>query len=129
MAFTDDAERKIDRGVADAKRAARHTAHKVRAGAQDLQRDAAREARSLLDQLDKSLRDNSDVDVAALRKRLQAQLDEARGVFGDAADSAADQVRETVARAADFARERPWQAIGVVAGLAFLVGAVVGRRD
>jgi ElaB protein len=63
-----------------------------------------------------------------LRKRLQAQLNDARGAFGDVADSAADQVRETVARAADFARERPWQAIGVVAGVALLVGAILGRR-
>jgi ElaB/YqjD/DUF883 family membrane-anchored ribosome-binding protein len=124
MAFTDDAQRKIDRGVSEVRRTGRRTARNVQAGARDLQR----EARSLLNQLDQTLRDNSDVDVAVLRKRLQAQLNDARGAFGDVADSAADQVRETVARAADFARERPWQAIGVVAGVALLVGAILGRR-
>ncbi|RFU46508.1 YqjD family protein [Paraburkholderia sp. DHOC27] len=128
MAFTDDAQRKLDRGFSEAKRTGRRAARNVRVGARDLQDDAASEARALLDRLDKSLRDNSDVDVAALRKRLQAQLNDARGSFGDAADSTVDQVRETVAMAAEFARERPWQAIGVVAGVAFLVGALVGRK-
>ncbi|HEY1998622.1 DUF883 family protein [Paraburkholderia sp.] len=129
MAFTDNAERKIERGFSEAQRTGRRVARNVRVGARDLQHDAASEMRALLDDLDQSLRDNSDVDVAALRKRLQKQLAQARSTFDDAAGTAIDHVRDTVGRAADFAAERPWQAAGIVAGVAFVLAAVAARRD
>lgn len=128
MAFTDNAERKIERGFSKAQRSGRRVARNVRASASDLQDDAASEMRALLDNLDKSLKDNSDVDVAALRKRLQKQLDQTRSTFDDAAGTAIDHVRDTVERAADFAAERPWQTAGIVAGVAFVLAAVAARK-
>ena len=46
----------------------------------------------------------------------------------DASDSAQDMVRETIDCTEQYIHARPWQAIGLVAGAAFLFGVVVGRQ-
>jgi ElaB/YqjD/DUF883 family membrane-anchored ribosome-binding protein len=38
------------------------------------------------------------------------------------------QVRAAADAADDYVRDNPWQAVGIAAGVAFLVGYLIGRR-
>jgi ElaB/YqjD/DUF883 family membrane-anchored ribosome-binding protein len=123
MATFEQAGRDIDSDVADAKRAGRRVARNVRIAGNN----ASDDVRALLDELDDSLRNGKDTDIEALRTRLGAQLARARAVFDDAQDTVRDRLQLAIAATEDRIQDRPWETLGAVAGIAFLLGVIAGR--
>ena len=91
-------------------------------------RRRSRHPESWIDELEATLNDKEATDLEALRARLSEQLDATRRSLRDASDNATDLMRETIDCTEEYIHARPWQAIGLVAGAAFLFGVVVGRQ-
>jgi ElaB/YqjD/DUF883 family membrane-anchored ribosome-binding protein len=66
--------------------------------------------------------------VEAARERAQDSLKAARARLGDLQDDVLAQARDAVQSTDRYVRESPWAAIGIAAGVAFVVGVLVGRR-
>ncbi len=66
--------------------------------------------------------------VAGLRARIQTRLHDAKVRLVDA-EAVLVAKTKAAARATDsYVHESPWVAVGVAAGVGFLVGVVLGRR-
>ena len=66
--------------------------------------------------------------ISALRARIKERLLDAR-IRLDAAEEVLVEKTRAAARATDnFVHENPWQAVGIGAGIGFLLGLVLGRR-
>jgi len=91
-------------------------------------RSRARHPESWIDEIEATLRDADPSDLDALKARLADQLAATRRSLRDASDNAGDLMRETIDCTEEYIHARPWQAIGLVAGAAFLFGVVVGRQ-
>lgn len=66
--------------------------------------------------------------IANLRARVQARLHEARVRLVEA-EAVVIEKTKAAARATDaYVHESPWIAVGVAAGVGFLIGVVLGRR-
>lgn len=92
-------------------------------------RSRRRHPESWIDDLEATLSDASATDLDALKARLADQLRDTRSSLRDASDSAHDMVRETIDCTEQYIHARPWQAVGLVAGAAFLFGVIVGRQQ
>ena len=66
--------------------------------------------------------------IAAARARAEESLRGAQRHLADAGDEAAARARAAADAADDYVRDNPWQAVGIAAGVAFLVGYLIGRR-
>jgi ElaB/YqjD/DUF883 family membrane-anchored ribosome-binding protein len=70
----------------------------------------------------------ADEKIAQARARAEESLRQAKLRLQDAGLEIEAQVRAS-ARAADaYVRDNPWQSVGVAAGIAFLLGYLIGRR-
>jgi len=66
--------------------------------------------------------------IATLRARIKERMLDAR-IRLDAAEAVLVEKTRAAARAADdYVHESPWQAVGIGAGVGFLVGFILGRR-
>jgi ElaB/YqjD/DUF883 family membrane-anchored ribosome-binding protein len=66
--------------------------------------------------------------IANLRVRIKERLLDAR-IRLDAAEEVLIEKTRAAARATDnYVHENPWQAVGIGAGIGFLLGLVLGRR-
>jgi ElaB/YqjD/DUF883 family membrane-anchored ribosome-binding protein len=66
--------------------------------------------------------------IAGLRARIKDRLLDAR-IRLDAAEEVLIEKTRAAARATDdYVHENPWQAVGIGAGIGFLLGLVLGRR-
>ena len=66
--------------------------------------------------------------VADVRVRLTDKLTSAKYKLQDL-EAAVVQKTKAAARATDdFVNDKPWQAVGIAAGLGFLLGIIIGRR-
>jgi len=66
--------------------------------------------------------------VAAARARAEESLRSAKMRLSEAGDEAAAHARAAADAADDYVRDNPWQAIGIAAGVAFIIGLLLGRR-
>jgi ElaB/YqjD/DUF883 family membrane-anchored ribosome-binding protein len=66
--------------------------------------------------------------IAAARARAQESLRSAQIRLTAAGDEMTAQVHAAADAADDYVRDNPWQAVGIAAGVAFLVGYLIGRR-
>jgi ElaB/YqjD/DUF883 family membrane-anchored ribosome-binding protein len=96
-------------------------------GASDAVDSASAQLRSLLDELDSSIRDAKDIDVGQLRKDLQGKLRAARAQFDGSSSVIADKFTDAAGYADEFVHDKPWHTLGAVAGVALLVGFLAGR--
>lgn len=64
----------------------------------------------------------------ALRKRAAEALDRAKHRLQDAQGAVRDSTRKAARATDDWVHENPWGAIGIAAGVGFLVGLLVSRR-
>lgn len=64
----------------------------------------------------------------ALRARASEALGRAKQRLHDAQSAVATNTRAAARATDDFVHEHPWGAIGVAAGVGFLVGLLVSRR-
>jgi ElaB/YqjD/DUF883 family membrane-anchored ribosome-binding protein len=66
--------------------------------------------------------------IANLRTRIKERVLDAR-IRLDAAEEVLVEKTRAAARATDnYVHENPWQAVGIGAGIGFLLGLVLGRR-
>jgi len=66
--------------------------------------------------------------IAAARERIQDSLYRAKVKLAEVEGIVVDSTRE-VARAADeYVHDHPWRAVGIAAGVGFVVGLLVSRR-
>ncbi|KVL07304.1 DUF883 family protein [Burkholderia ubonensis] len=128
MALTDSLEHKLDRGLSDIRRTGRRVGRSAHSAARNLNADMQDDLRELVDELEDLLKNDGDGDIAALRKRVQSRLDEARSTLDVASHSAAARLRDSAERVSQVVHDNPWQTAGVVAGLAFVAGLLLARR-
>ncbi|SAL62771.1 membrane protein [Caballeronia terrestris] len=96
-------------------------------GASDAVDSASSQLRSLLDDLDSSIRDAKDLDADKLRKELQAKLKTVRSQMDGAGSAVTAKLNDAAGYADEFVHDKPWHTLGAVAGLALLVGFLAGR--
>jgi ElaB/YqjD/DUF883 family membrane-anchored ribosome-binding protein len=63
-----------------------------------------------------------------LLSEVGAKLLAAKSMLRDLPDEAVERATTAARNTDDYVREKPWQAIGVVAAVALLVGILVSRR-
>lgn len=66
--------------------------------------------------------------ISELRARIQARLLDARIRLDAAEQVLLDKTRAAARAADDYVHESPWRAVGIGAGVGFLVGLILGRR-
>jgi ElaB/YqjD/DUF883 family membrane-anchored ribosome-binding protein len=66
--------------------------------------------------------------IQQVRARAEETVRAVRDRLATAQEDLTRRAREALGDADEYVRENPWQAIGVTAGIAFLVGLLAGRR-
>jgi len=66
--------------------------------------------------------------IAAARSRAEESLRGAQKHLLDLSDEATARARAAADAADGYVRDNPWQAVGIAAGVAFVIGYLIGRR-
>ena len=66
--------------------------------------------------------------VVAARERIQASLATAKVKLGEAERAAVAKAKEAAKATDEYVHDNPWQAVGIAAGIGFLLGLLIGRR-
>lgn len=66
--------------------------------------------------------------LVGVRERLGESLGNARAILGDGQDRLVARGKAAAAATDDYVHDNPWRAIGAAAGVAFLLGLLIGRR-
>lgn len=66
--------------------------------------------------------------IATARARAEESLRTARENLEDAGDEVVARARDATRLADAYVNDNPWQAVGVAAGIGFLIGYLIGRR-
>ncbi len=66
--------------------------------------------------------------VAVARERIQASLAVYKEKLLDAEQALLEKTKEAARATDEYVHEHPWQAVGVAAGVGFLLGLLVSRR-
>lgn len=65
--------------------------------------------------------------VGVLRERLGTHVESLHAALGDAQNSAQRRYRVATVNAERYVRRNPWQAVGIAAGVGFLLGVLTTR--
>ncbi len=123
MGIFETTGRHVDRNVKEAQRIGRGTVRDAR----DAELAAHAEIRALLIELEDSLHHGDDADLAALRERLGSQMELVRARFEEAQDNLRSRWVAAISATEQRIARQPWEALGAVAGVAFLLGVIVAR--
>jgi ElaB/YqjD/DUF883 family membrane-anchored ribosome-binding protein len=74
----------------------------------------------------KRVADVSDADVARVRARLQSVIDSARDGVTTSAAAMKRQAQDSARQTDEYVHESPWQAVGIGAALAAVIGISIG---
>ncbi|HXF67270.1 MAG TPA: DUF883 family protein [Burkholderiales bacterium] len=66
--------------------------------------------------------------VAAAREKVQDSLRRARVKLDEMEDVLVDKSRQAARAADEYVHEHPWRAVGIAAGIGFVIGLLIGRR-
>ena len=66
--------------------------------------------------------------IQQVRARAEETVRVVRDRLSQAQEDLTRRAREALGDADDYVHDNPWQAVGVAAGVAFLVGLLAGRR-
>lgn len=66
--------------------------------------------------------------VAGLRARVQARLQDAKARLAHAEELLVAKTKAAAKVTDAYVHESPWAAVGIAAGVGFLLGVVIGRR-
>ena len=66
--------------------------------------------------------------AAAARERIQATLATTKAKLIDAERAVLEKTKQAARATDDYVHDNPWQAVGVAAGVGFLLGLLIGRR-
>jgi ElaB/YqjD/DUF883 family membrane-anchored ribosome-binding protein len=65
--------------------------------------------------------------IDALRVRLRTHADSVQAALADAQSSAQRRYRSATVQTERYVRQNPWQALGIAAGVGFVLGLLVSR--
>ncbi len=66
--------------------------------------------------------------IAIARERIQSSLAVYKDKLYDAEQAMLERTKEAARATDEYVHEHPWQAVGVAAGIGFLVGMLIARR-
>ena len=66
--------------------------------------------------------------IQAARERAKETVKVARERLSDAQDEVTKRARQAAKDADEYVHDNPWQAVGIAAGIAFIIGVLVSRR-
>lgn len=66
--------------------------------------------------------------AAVARERIQATLLSTKAKLIEAERALLDKTKEAAKATDQYVHDNPWQAVGVAAGVGFLLGLLIGRR-
>lgn len=66
--------------------------------------------------------------IAVARERIQASLAVYKDKLLDAEQALREKTKEAARATDEYVHDHPWQAVGVAAGIGFLLGLLVSRR-
>lgn len=66
--------------------------------------------------------------MGELRERIAERLRDAKIRLEDAEALVIDKTKAAARATDDFVNEKPWQAVGIAAGVGLLLGIIIGRR-
>lgn len=66
--------------------------------------------------------------LAAVRSKVEGQLEELREALGDIGENAWERARDTARETDRYVHRNPWQAIGIAAAVGVLLGYFSHRR-
>jgi len=66
--------------------------------------------------------------AAVARERIQASLATAKVKLNEAERAAVAKAKEAATATDEYVHDNPWQAVGIAAGVGFLLGLLIGRR-
>ena len=72
--------------------------------------------------------DQASGSAAEVRGRIQGRRQKAQAELAQLQGAAVAQVKAAGQAADTFVHEKPWQAIGVAAGIGLVIGLLIGRR-
>jgi len=70
----------------------------------------------------------ADERVDGIRERARESLQKAKTRLAEAEVETVERVREAASSADVYVHEKPWQAVGFAAGVAFVLGLLISRR-
>ena len=66
--------------------------------------------------------------VSAARERIQDSMHRAKVKLADAEAVVLDKTKQAARAADEYVHENPWKAVGIAAGVGFLLGLLINRR-
>jgi ElaB/YqjD/DUF883 family membrane-anchored ribosome-binding protein len=66
--------------------------------------------------------------AAAARERIQASLASAKEKLSEAERIALAKAKEAAKATDEYVHDHPWKAVGIAAGVGFVLGLLIGRR-
>lgn len=66
--------------------------------------------------------------MTELRERIGERLRDAKLRIADAEAVLIDKTKAAARATDDYVNDNPWQAVGIAAGVGFLLGIIIGRR-
>lgn len=99
----------------------------TQAGTEQVAEDLRRLARDL-EALLQATTGQTGEKLERLRAQATESLHQARERLAHAEEAAVREIRDAAASVDEHVRERPWQAVGIAAGVGLLIGLLIGRR-
>ena len=66
--------------------------------------------------------------VAAAREKVQESLRRAKVKLAEAEEVLIDKGKQAARVTDEYVHDKPWQAVGIAAGIGFMIGLLIGRR-
>ena len=66
--------------------------------------------------------------ASAARERIQATLSTTKAKLIEAERAVLEKTKQAARATDDYVHDNPWQAVGIAAGVGFLLGLLIGRR-
>jgi ElaB/YqjD/DUF883 family membrane-anchored ribosome-binding protein len=66
--------------------------------------------------------------VAAAREKIQDSLHRAKVKLSEVEDVIVDRSKQAARATDEYVHDHPWRAVGIAAGIGFIVGLLIGRR-
>jgi ElaB/YqjD/DUF883 family membrane-anchored ribosome-binding protein len=66
--------------------------------------------------------------VAAVREKVQDSLHRAKIKLAEAEDVLIDKGKQAARVTDEYVHDNPWKAVGIAAGIGFVIGLLIGRR-
>lgn len=114
--------------VDDSVRATRRHMKRIARRGHHTANDIGDELRSLIDELQVCLTDGTHADATTLRGQIRDRVNAARDKLDATRGVARERAIAAINHTDEFVHQKPWHTIAALAGVALVVGAVIGRK-